>query len=140
MPIIPHAAIALDRASDRQTLAQIVTTIPQQKAEPPAQRETASVQSHPVDDMVAARQQALRVDVENFYLWVIEQGGIVSALDYWQKQQLEWDSEIWLFEVLSEYQSLPFSDKSLLRLWRKEQAALLHNALMLISDIDVQAL
>jgi hypothetical protein len=139
-PIIPHAAIAIDRVAEREILAQIASSIPVQRTEQVHQPEAVSAQVYPIDEMVAARQQALRVDVESFYLFVIEQGGVVSALDYWQAQQLSWDSEMWLFEVLSEYQSLPFTDKSLLRLWRKEQAASLHNALMLISDIEVQAL
>ena len=138
-PIIPHAAIAIDRVAERQVLAQIATAIPHQRMEQPHPPEMASAQVYPIDEMVAARQKALRVDVESFYLYVIEQGNIVSALDYWQTQQLSWDSEMWLFEVLSEYQALPIADKSLLRVWRKEHQASAHNALMLISDIEVQA-
>ncbi|SEF81508.1 hypothetical protein [Oceanospirillum linum] len=100
------------------------------------------------NEEVAARQKALKQDVENFYLYIIDRATetpelaehqpVVSALAYRDEQQLEWDPEIWLYQIISDYQALPRQDQRLFRLTNQEAKASATNNLMLIQDIQLQ--
>lgn len=136
--ILPAAAIALDKASERQLLAQLVHQLPKGTNEPPQEQQAARVTSLLVDEEVAARQQALKQDVESFYLYVVEQNGPISAQEYLMSQQLSWDSEIWLYQVLADYQSLPKNQQQMLSLKNQETPASAMNHLRLISDIHLR--
>ena len=135
--IKPHAAIALDKASERQILADLVRALPRTKATQLSETPAASFAQQWQDDAIAARQQALKTDVENFYLRVIDHGGKLSALDYLAQQQLEWDSEIWLYQIIAEYQALPLDEKQMFAIVRDEAPASSMNQLLLIRDISL---
>ncbi|MDR7123007.1 hypothetical protein [Rheinheimera soli] len=135
--IQPQAAIALDKASDRQVLAELVRALPRHKAVVLTDTQSASFSALLVDDEIAARQQALKTDVENFYLRVIDQGSSLSALDYLAAQQLNWDSEIWLYQIIAEYQALPVDEKQMFAVVREEIKASAFNELLLIRDISI---
>ena len=100
--------------------------------------QSASFSSVWVDEEIAARQQALKTDVENFYLRVIDQGGKLSALSYLEQQALAWDSEIWLYQIIAEYQALPQDEKQMFAILRDEAPASAMNQLLLIRDISLQ--
>ncbi|MBU1620664.1 MAG: hypothetical protein KJ556_05225 [Gammaproteobacteria bacterium] len=135
--IQPQAAIALDKASERQVLAGLVRALPRHQAVVLTDTQSASFSSLLVDDEIAARQQALKTDVENFYLRVIDQGCSLSALDYLATQQLSWDSEIWLYQIIAEYQALPVDEKQMFAVVREETKASAFNELLLIRDINI---
>lgn len=135
--IVPQAAIALDKASERQILAELVRALPRHQAVQLSETPTASFAQQWQDEAIAARQQALKTDVENFYLRVIDHGGKLSALDYLAQQQLEWDSEIWLYQIIAEYQALPLDEKQMFAIKREEAEASSTNGLLIISDISL---
>jgi hypothetical protein len=135
--IKPQAAIALDKASERQILAELVRALPRHKAVQLSDTPAASFAQQWQDEAIAARQQALKTDVENFYLRVIDHGGKLSALDYLTQQQLEWDSEIWLYQIIAEYQALPADEKQMFTIKRDEAPASSTNQLLLIRDISL---
>ena len=89
------------------------------------------------ESLAAARQQALKLDVERFYLAVLDQPPAepVSALAYLQESGLEWAYEIWLFQVIAEYQGLPRSEQQAFRLQQEESKASAYNDLRLIHDV-----
>ena len=91
-----------------------------------------------VNEEIAAHQQALKQDVENFYLQVIDNSESVSALAYLKTQNLPWDGEIWLYQILADYQSLPKDEQKMFSLRNEETPASASNQLMLISDIHIQ--
>jgi hypothetical protein len=135
--IRPQAAIALDKASERQILAELVRALPRQVAVTLSDTPSASFSELLQDEEIAARQLALKTDVENFYLRVIDRGGSLSALEYLTEQQLPWDSEIWLYQILAEYQALPVAEKQMFQLQREESPASAVNSLFLIRDISI---
>ena len=135
---MPQAAIALDKASERQTLAELVRALPRSRPVNLPDNQSASFSSVWVDEEIAARQQALKTDVENFYLRVIDQGGKLSALNYLEQQALEWDSEIWLYQIIAEYQALPQDEKQMFAILRDEAPASPMNQLLLIRDISLE--
>ncbi|MFN3900208.1 MAG: hypothetical protein ACK4ML_07545 [Alishewanella aestuarii] len=135
--IRPQAAIALDKASERQILAELVRALPRQVAVTLYDTPSANFSELLQDEEIAARQLALKTDVENFYLRVIDRGGSLSALEYLTEQQLPWDSEIWLYQILAEYQALPVAEKQMFQLQREESPASAVNSLYLIRDISI---
>ncbi|OCW97304.1 hypothetical protein [Alishewanella sp. HH-ZS] len=135
--IRPQAAIALDKASERQILAELVRALPRQVAVTLSDTPSASFSELLQDEEIAARQLALKTDVENFYLRVIDRGGSLSALEYLTEQQLPWDCEIWLYQILAEYQALPVAEKQMFQLQREESPASAVNSLYLIRDISI---
>ena len=78
--------------------------------------------------------------MEHFYLSVIDQphAAPVSALEYLRESPLEWPDEIWLFQVISEYQGLPRSDQKAFRLKQQESQASQFNHLRLIHDVELK--
>ncbi|MCC5825624.1 hypothetical protein [Alkalimonas sp.] len=135
--IRPQAAIALDKASERAVLAELVRALPRPGSIELPEQHSASFAELLADEEITARQQALKTDVENFYLRVIDQGGKLSALDYLAQQQLSWDSEIWLYQILAEYQALPLEEKQMFAIRREEAPASSVNQLLLIRDIQL---
>jgi hypothetical protein len=94
--------------------------------------------------MVEARQQALKQDVERFYLDVVDQqapaagaSSGTSALAYLSESELEWDPEIWLFQVIAEYQGLPREEQRAFRLIPDESPAGPFNDVQLIHDVSL---
>mgnify|MGYP001346594752 CR=1 FL=1 len=59
----------------------------------------------------------------------------ISALAYLQESGLEWADEIWLFQVIAEYQGLPRSEQQAFRLQQEESKASAFNDLRLIHDV-----
>jgi len=135
--IQPQAAIALDKASERQILAELVRALPRAAVINLPDQQSASFAAVMEDEEIAARQQALKTDVENFYLRVIDKAGPLSALDYLTEQQLSWDSEIWLYQIIAEYQALPVDEKHMFVIKRDEVPASAVNSLLLIRDISL---
>ena len=135
-PLNPAAAPALDRPLDTRVLAELLHELP-------APRHAAQnvAVANPVqlaeESLAAARQQALKQDVERFYLAVLDQPPAepVSALAYLQQSGLEWADEIWLFQVIAEYQGLPRREQQAFRLHQEESKASAYNDLRLIHDV-----
>ncbi len=136
--ILPAAGIALDKASDRQVLAELIHQLPKAKVIAPVEQHAAKISPVLVNEAVAAKQAALKHDVEKFYLYVVEQSQAVSANQYLEKQQLDWDSEIWLYQVIADYQALPNNLQKMLRLRNNEEQASDYNHLRLIRDVELQ--
>ncbi|MFM2481370.1 hypothetical protein [Celerinatantimonas sp. YJH-8] len=137
--IIPAAAIALDRSSDQVQLAEIVKAVPRSlSAEELSAPASIAGASLPVNDAVALRQQALKAAVEQFYLDVAQSGKRISALDYLTTHSLSWDSEMWLYQIIAEYQSLPRHLQRHLELKMCEQKASADNDLRLIEDLLIK--
>ncbi|MBZ5875276.1 hypothetical protein [Chromohalobacter israelensis] len=139
VPLIAAAAPALDHEPDIRVLTDLVHQLPM-----PVHKPQAVAAARPAEaeeqSLVAARQQALKQDVENFYLTVIDHpdpSGI-SALAYLQESDMEWGDEIWLFQVIAEYQGLPRSEQRAFRLHQSESRASRFNDLRLIHDVTLQ--
>ncbi|CAD5653024.1 Uncharacterised protein [Escherichia coli] len=132
-----QASISLDRPVDRQVMAEMLFALSRASVMPLPVPKSAGSVILPVDEEVAARQVALKMDVEDLYVFAAGQSGPVSALHYLTENHLNWDSEIWLYQVITEYQSLPLADKP--RFWQRcdERQASPVNDLRIISDVSI---
>ncbi|MGJ0625423.1 hypothetical protein [Xenorhabdus bovienii] len=130
-----QASIALDRFTDRQTLAELLHAFPRPTQPTVAEFQIASSAEHGIDEAILARQQALKIDVDNFYLHAVEQSEAISAVAYLFEKHLPWDTEMWLFQVIADYHSLPQKDKKMFNFRTVEKPASQVNALRIISDV-----
>lgn len=136
-PLIAAGAAALDHHPDTRVLTELLHRLPRPAHRP--EPVTAAGASAPQEDaFVAARQQALKEDVERFYLSVVDRGGEgLSALAYLQEGELTWGEEIWLFQVIAEYQGLPRGEQRAFCLRQQESQASPFNHLRLIHDVSL---
>lgn len=136
-PLVAAGAAALDHHPDTRALTELLHRLPRPVHRP--EPVTAAGAAAPQEDtLVAARQQALKEDVERFYLAVVDRGGEgLSALAYLQEGELAWGEEIWLFQVIAEFQGLPRGEQRAFRLSQQESQASPFNHLRLIHDVNL---
>ena len=136
-PIVARAAAALDRLADQQILAELVRAIPRAPITDFAPQESGGEFDQIDDDLVAARQQLLKTDVENFFIAVLDDGQIHSALEYLGQQGLDWDGEIWLFQVIAEFEGLAAPTRASFSLERETRPENIFNQVDIIVDVHL---
>lgn len=135
----PSVAIALDRHQDKHAMQQLLAQLPVRSEATTKLPSAAQPVQWQEDETVIAKRRALHEDVISFYLSVLDQQQ-QSALSYLAESELEWDPEIWLYQVIAEYQGLASSEKSAFRLHYDEQPAGPFNRVMVIKDVHLQLL
>jgi hypothetical protein len=135
--ISAHAFIALDRAQDSYTLAELARTVPRE----PEQASQSDKQTEgfviAVQSLVATQQKQLAKDVEDFFIQVIESPEALSGVDYLFEQALPWEPEMWLFQIVAEYQGLPEQNKQSFMLEKDSAQKSRFNQLHIIQDVTV---
>jgi hypothetical protein len=92
------------------------------------------------EEVVLAQRRALHEDVVSFYLSVLDQQHSQSALTYLEQAQLSWDPEIWLYQVIAEYQGLASVEKSAFHLQYHQDKQGPFNDVWVIEDVELQLL
>ncbi|WP_319783215.1 hypothetical protein [Oceanisphaera sp. IT1-181] len=141
-PIVPAAAVALDKPEQQPELVNLVHTLYRELAIK-AKTEVVSVTAAAVNisaqqQVVEARQQQLKEDAMRYFIHVCEAIQPPSALVFLVEQQLQWSPEVWLFQVLAEYNTLPRHEQQLFSLTRAERQESRFNHLQIIEDIEVR--
>ncbi len=136
----PAVAITLDRQRDIQTMQQLLTQLPARTMREAPASSSLQTLADQEDATVVAQRQALHEDVETFYLKVLDQQRNQSALAYLAQAELNWDPEIWVYQVIAEYQGLARSEKSAFHLHYCEHEAGPFNQVWLIEDVELQLL
>ena len=136
-PLSLQVSIPLDSPVYRQMLAEMLLTLPPVSVISPPLPKNAGPVISPIDEEVAARQVVLKMDVEDFYVFAAGQPGPVSALNYLTESHLNWDSEICLYQVITEYQSLPLAEQPRFWLRNEEYQASPVNDVRVISDVSI---
>jgi hypothetical protein len=135
--ISPQAFIALDRAQDSYALAELARAVPRE----PEQNLQSEKQTEgfvmTVQNLVATQQKQLAKDVEDFFLQVIESPQALSGVDYLAEQGLPWEPEMWLFQIVAEYQGLPEQNKHSFMLEKDSAQQSRFNQLHIIQDVTV---
>jgi hypothetical protein len=135
--ISAQAFIALDRAQDSYALAELARAVPrepQQGSQSDRQTEGFAVA---VQNLVATEQKQLAKDVEDFFIHVIESPQALSGVDYLAEQALPWEPEMWLFQIVAEYQGLPQQNKQCFMLEKDSAPQSPFNQLHIIRDVIV---
>jgi hypothetical protein len=58
----------------------------------------------------------LKMAVEDYFCHVIETGRSATALEYYRDKQLEFDPEVWIYQVIGAYHGLPDHDRQYLEI------------------------
>lgn len=133
-------SIALDRHQDKHAMQQMLAQLPARLEPSVDLPHAAPALAWQEDQTILAKRRALHEDVVSFYLNVLDQQQSQSALGYLAEAQLSWDPEIWLYQVIAEYQGLASSDKLAFRLHYDEHAAGPFNTVLIIEDVQLQLL
>lgn len=132
-----HAFIALDRAQDGYALAELARAVPRE----PEQGSQSETQTEgfavAMQSLVATEQKQLTKDVEDFFIRVIESPEALSGVDYLAEQELSWEPEIWLFQIVAEYEGLPQQNKQSFMLEKDSSPQSRFNQLHIIQDVKV---
>jgi TorA maturation chaperone TorD len=135
--ISPQAFVALDRARDSNTLAELARAVPRE----PEQASQSDKQNEgfvmAVQNLVATQQKQLAKDVEDFFIRVIEGPEALSGVNYLAEQVLPWEPEMWLFQIVAEYQGLPEHNKHSFMLEKDSAQQSRFNQLHIIQDVKV---
>jgi hypothetical protein len=135
--ISAQAFIALDRSQDSYTLAELARAVPRE----PQQHSMSEKQTEgfvmAVQNLVATEQKQLAKDVEDFFIQVIESPEALSGVDYLAEKQLPWEPEMWLFQIVAEYQGLPQQNKQSFMLEKDSAQQSRFNQLHIIEDVTV---
>ncbi len=129
--------VALDRPQDSYALAELARAIPRDLV-PASQSETQTQGfATAVQDLVATEQKQLAKDVEDFFLHVIESTEAVSGVDYLAENALPWEAEMWLFQIVAEFEGLPQQNKQSFMLEKDSARKSPFNHLHIIQDVKL---
>ncbi len=82
-------------------------------------------------------QDQLKHNVEQYFCEVIESGQNVSALSYYEKHSLNFDPEVWIYQVIGAYQGLPDSEREFLEIATEGRPHPSYDGNFIIKDIEL---
>ena len=135
--ISAQAFIALDRPQDSYALAELARAVPREAEQSAPSEMQAAGFTVAVQSLVATEQKQLAKDVEDFFIRVIESSTPLSGVDYLAELALPWDPEMWLFQIVAEYQGLPQQHKQSFMLEKDSAPQSRFNQLHIIQDVKV---
>jgi hypothetical protein len=135
--ISAHAYIALDRPQDSYALAELARAVPREVEHHPESEKQTLGFSMAGQNLVAQEQKQLAKDVEDFFIHVIDSPNALSGVDYLAEKELTWDPEIWLFQIVAEYEGLPQQNKQSFILQKDSVQQSRFNQLHIIKDVKV---
>lgn len=135
--INPHASIALDRPQDGYALAELARAVPRELAQVKQSEQQSEGFTVAAQAMVSTEQKALAKDVEDFFIQVIESPEPLSGVDYLAEHELPWEPEIWLFQIVAEYEGLPQQNKHSFILEKDSAEHSRYNQLHIIKDVKL---
>lgn len=135
--ISAQAFIALDRAQDSYALAELARAVPREPEQDAKSERKTEGFTMALQNLVATQQKQLAKDVEDFFIQVIESPQALSGVDYLAEQELPWEPEMWLFQIVAEYQGLPEQNKQSFMLEKDSAQKSRFNQLHIIQDVTV---
>ena len=135
--ISPQAFIALDRAQNSYALAELARAVPREPQQSLQSEKQTEGFVMAAQNLVATQQKQLAKDVEDFFIRVIESPEALSGVDYLAEQALPWEPEMWLFQIVAEYQGLPEHNKHSFMLEKDSAQQSCFNQLHIIQDVTV---
>ncbi|WP_339722051.1 hypothetical protein [uncultured Paraglaciecola sp.] len=132
-----QAFIALDRPQDSYTLAELARAVPREPEHNIKSQQQTEGFTMALQNLVATEQKQLAKDVEDFFIRVIESPQALSGVDYLTEHELPWEPEMWLFQIVAEYQGLPEQNKHSFMLEKDSSPKSRFNQLHIIQDVTV---
>jgi hypothetical protein len=79
----------------------------------------------------------LKVAVDEYFCAIIDSGLRQSALEYLDQQQLNWDSESWLYQVIGGYEALPMEHKQYFELEPIGKPDPIYTGNFIVTDVEL---
>ena len=131
------AFIALDRAQDSYALAELARAVPREPEQGSQSEQQTQGFAVAAQNLVTTEQKQLAKDVEDFFIQVIESPQALSGVDYLAEKELPWEPEMWLFQIVAEYEGLPQQNKRSFMLEKDSAQQSRFNQLHIIQDVTV---
>lgn len=136
--IIGHAAADVNNVAQEQDYQAMVATLTH------IHKKRATVDEGKPYDINVTEQETLSLvkdplqhAVEAYFCDVIDSGQPKTALDYFEEQQLEFDPEVWLYQVIGGYQALGEEEKQFFALEPHGKNDQVYTGNFYISDITL---
>ena len=75
--------------------------------------------------------------MDDYFCDVIDSGQPKSALEYFEERELEFDKEVWIYQVIGGYQSLDENDKQFFALDASGQPDAVYTGNFYINDVTL---
>lgn len=89
------------------------------------------------ETQVSLLEDKLKVAVEDYFCHVIDTGKNMTALDFYNQHELEFDPEVWIYQVIGAYNGLPDQDRQFLEIDPIGRLDQIYVGNFIISDIEV---
>ncbi len=111
--IIKPAAIDVNDSEHENELLQLVGRIKALQHINVDKKPERQAQQILVEDQeeISLNDNLIKKAVEDYFCQIIDTGKRLSALDYYQLEQFEFDQEVWLYQVIGGYQALSMEEK-----------------------------
>ncbi len=111
--IIMPAAIDVNDSEHENELLQLVGRIKALQHINIDKKPERQAQQILVEDQeeISLNDNLIKKAVEDYFCQIIDTGKRLSALDYYQLEQFEFDQEVWLYQVIGGYQALSMEEK-----------------------------
>lgn len=111
--LLKHAAADINRVEHELVLQQLVAQIKALNRVTPEQQPQRAAHSIAVEQQTAVEfsEERIKLAVEDYFCAVIDSGQRITALDYHQQQGLEFDPEVWIYQVIGAFHGLPHEEQ-----------------------------
>ena len=137
--LIKPAAVDVHRIEHEQDLQLLVGAIKAFNRSNMASQPERAAQKINVEEQSAAEfaEDKLRLAVEAYFCQVIDSGERLTALDYHQQHELEFDPEVWIYQVVGGYQGLTMEEQSYFALDTNGEAHPIYSGNYIIRDVEL---
>lgn len=137
--LIKPAAVDVTRVEHELDLQQLVSNIKSlHRANKGYQPERAA--HHILVEQQTAvefEEDLLKKAVEDYFCHVIDSGKRVTALDYFEQQQLTFDPEAWIYQVIGGYQGLTSEEQAYFAIDTSGEPHPVYNGNFIIRDVEL---
>ncbi|WP_026375822.1 hypothetical protein [Aestuariibacter salexigens] len=135
--LINAAAVDVNNVEHESELQQLVSSIrvikrQNRHVDKPAVNIPVESQSH-----VELDDTQLRSAVEDYFCEVIDTGQRITALEYHQRHALEFDAEVWLYQVIGGYQGLTEEEQAYFAIEASGEPHPVYTGNYLIHDVEL---
>ncbi|MCE9685702.1 phosphoenolpyruvate carboxylase [Shewanella sp. AS16] len=137
--LLAPAAVDVHNSQQERELMEMVARIKtiSHSQMPPKRREHDVSVSLSVSEDFDIPDNPLKLAVDEYFCAVIESGKSQSALAYLAEQQLPWDSESWLYQVIGGYEGLPDEHKAYFELEPLGEPHPVYSGNFIIRDVEL---
>lgn len=138
-PCIGQAHADLNRIEHEEILQDIVNSLTDIHTRTPQVEKAKAASEISVDEQssVDLTKEPIRQAVEAYFCEVIDNGQPLSALDYFEREALDFDPEVWIYQIIGDYQALDDNDKQYFAIDTNGQPHPVFNGNFLINDLTL---